>query len=68
MDLENGDGNIHLYENYWWGTSIEAITCICKDTNDEKANGFNASFVGTIQDVYLYNNVAYEIWVIEIHY
>ena len=54
LDLENGDGNIHLYENYWWGTSIEAITCICKDTNDEKANGFNASFVGTIQDVYLY--------------
>ena len=61
LDLENGDGNIHLYENYWWGTSIEAITCICKDTNDEKANGFNASFVGTIQDVYLY------IYIIMLH-
>ena len=61
LDLENGDGNIHLYENYWWGTSIEAITCICKDTDDEKANGFNASFVGTIQDVYLY------IYIIMLH-
>lgn len=61
LDLENGDGNIHLYENYWWGISIEAITCICKDTDDEKANGFNASFVGTIQDVYLH------IYIIMLH-
>lgn len=61
LDLENGDGNIHLYDNYWWGVSIEGVTCICKDTEDEKTNGFNTSFGGTIQDVYLY------IYIIMLH-
>lgn len=61
LDLDNADGNIHLYDNYWWGASIECVTCISKDTEDEKSNGFNTSFGGTIQDVYLY------IYIIMLH-
>ena len=61
LDLEGGDGNIHLYDNYWWGASVECVTCVSKDTEDEKSNGFNITFGGTIQDVYLY------IYIIMLH-
>lgn len=54
LDVNLGDGNLHLYENFWWGVSIEALTCICKDIDDDNTNSFNKSYKGTIESTYLY--------------
>lgn len=45
---------LRLFDNIWWGSSVEGLTCITKNTYDEVANEFIKSYSGNIEHVYLY--------------
>ena len=57
------DSNIQLYENVWWGMSIEALCCVAQYTENEKTDKFIKSTLGSekIERIYLY------IYIIMLH-
>lgn len=55
LNDKNQEGYLRLFENVWWGASIEGLTCITKYTkNDKLTNTFINTYNGTIGSIYLY--------------
>lgn len=54
LKYNNDKNNLQLFENIWWGGSIEGLTCISRHTNDEDTNEFIDTYNGNIASNYLY--------------
>lgn len=51
---KNNRGVKHLYENIWWGSSIEGVCCVAQNTeNDNTTNNFLENYTKNIEDIYL---------------
>lgn len=54
FDLENNPDVLQLFENIYWGFSLEGVTCLAFYTNDKETDEFVKSFMGRLSQTYLY--------------
>lgn len=54
FDLENNPDVLQLFENIYWGFSLEGVTCLAFYTNDKETDEFVKSLMGRLSQTYLY--------------